>query len=64
MGVFCCCCFLFWFGLILNCLIYLYDLDINSLLDMLFANIFSHSVDSFFFFFGIIDGIFYCARTV
>ena len=38
----------FFFFLILSCMNFLYILDINLLLEILFANIFSHSVGCFF----------------
>ena len=43
-----------WIFLVLSCISSLYTLDINTLLDLSFANIFSHSVGSF------VDGFLHC----
>ena len=47
------------FVLILNCMSYLYMLDINLLSVISFANIFSHPIDCFFHF---VDGFLCCAK--
>ena len=57
-----CPCFnqVFFFFFILSCINFLYILDINLLLEILFANIFSHSVGCLFI---LLVGCFHCAKA-